>query len=229
MTKLQIIFIIVTCVIIPTNLNCMITNPKFKPSYIQVKNSELEKWRESGEYEEQCDWISRSTVQKNSTDFRCFQYALYKTTGFTGAISFPAYTNSISIEDFFEQTQHPQPNDLVVYTIDDNNREMRHFAVVIDSVTFASKWGPRKPIWRHRPFDVPSAYGNAIWFFTLKEKYKTPEGEKLLIPDIERTLMEKRNKKIEKNIVSVVTIGIPTGILLGFVGLIACYTLRRIK
>jgi hypothetical protein len=100
------------------------------------------------------------------------------------------------IERFFEQTKDPQPNGLVIYTTNKYIRDCIHFAVIIDGPiidggtfnggVFESKFGDDEEIWRHRLFDIWHNYGNAAWFFDLKEKYKTPAGKKELFKNMEQ-------------------------------------------
>ncbi len=168
---------------------CMISNPSFKP-YTQVKNPEIQKSRDEKKYYEQN--IKIGEISNNNDGFRCFQYALQEVTGFKGNVSFPGQGASIFIGDFFEQIPNPQPNDLVIYTPDGNNYKIQHFAVAIDNVTFRSKFGNLPSIWRHKLFDVLETYGNAAWFYTLKQKYKIPENRPLLLSDIEKSIARER-------------------------------------
>ena len=82
-------------------------------------------------------------------------------------------------ENFFDQVAQPQNGDFVVYTDDDENLAINHYGVVIDNQTIESKWGNSKKILRHPLFAVPSNYGNAAFFFTLKKEYTNPFGKLL--------------------------------------------------
>lgn len=184
---------------ITSNSNCMITNAKFKP-YIQSQNPALNKWREEvehntnhttgeinqiGDYFHHCHKIGEISKEKTN-EFVCYQYAIQETTGFTKFMTHKQDQKYLFAYDYFEQTPHPQPNDLVIYGLCDTFPCVTHFAVATDAITFRSKWEMEPDIWEHRLFDIPRRHGKAAYFFTLKPKYKTPEGKELLIRDIEQ-------------------------------------------
>src|SRR5690606_35717593 len=86
---------------------------------------------------------------------------------------------------------NPKQNDLVVYTNSIEDRTINHFAVVVDPFTFESKWGNFEPIYQHRLFDVPEAYGKAAFFLTLKEECATEIGKHRCCNDIKYATMER--------------------------------------
>jgi hypothetical protein len=194
------IFILVFSGTIVTISNCMLTKTRFKP-YIQAHNTALDEWRNSVIYmptEKIVSSNSRVSIDPEKKyygiQFRCFQYVIREIIpGFMEHIDFPEENSaSITIENFFEQTKQPQPNDLVIYTPSKENLTVQHFAIFINAITFESKWGRRDNIMRHGPFDVPAIYGKAAWCYTLKEKYKKiPEGKIRLRQDVEATIRTK--------------------------------------
>jgi hypothetical protein len=123
---------------------------------------------------------------------RCFQYAIERITGFNGYIEFPNKNNlCINLEKYFQQTPYPKKNDLIIYTTDEKNLEIRHFAVAIDQIWFESKSGNFNQISRHFPFDLARAYGDVAWSFELREKYQREEGQKCLLQDIQLDLLNQ--------------------------------------
>jgi hypothetical protein len=116
--------------------------------------------------------------QEDNENYRCFQHAVAKTTGFKDFLDFNKGNNFIT--QFFEQTNIPEKNDLVVYTTSEKDRSIQHFGIVIDDIIIESKWGNHSLILQHRLFDVPYQYGVAAAFFTLKKEYKTVKGKQLL-------------------------------------------------
>jgi hypothetical protein len=124
--------------------------------------------------------IMRS-VKKNERPFKCTEYAMRQVTGSTAPISiYINKTSNLDIEKFFDQTKNPRPKDLVIYTTSKDDREIKHFAVVIHPTIFESKFGAFTKIIQHRLFAIPPLYGNAASFWTLKKEFTTLEGNKLL-------------------------------------------------
>src|SRR3990172_7658588 len=147
-------------------------------------------------YNEKCINESQKMQSISEDDAcSCFQYVLQKTIGLEDEVNFPGRLLSIVFEDYFEQTDKPCANDIVVYTYDENETIMMyHFGIVIDNNTIESLWGSE--IRRHQLFNVPTYFGNAAWFYTLKKEYKGPEGKKKAIASIKKCL--NLQKKILK-------------------------------
>lgn len=125
-------------------------------------------------------------IQEDRYNFSCLHYALQKILGFEfeEEINFPGRLFSIFVEDYFEQTKNPQPNDLVIYTYDKNELMMTHFAVVINNEIVESKWGYSPEIRQHKLLDLPTTFGNTAWFYTLKKEYRGPKGKEKAVADI---------------------------------------------
>jgi hypothetical protein len=121
------------------------------------------------------------SIKKNERNFQCTEYAMRQVTGCNALISiYTDKTSNLDLEKFFDQTENPRPKDLVIYTISKDNREITHFAVVIQPTIFESKFGAVANIIQHKLFAVPLVYGNAASFWTLKKEFTTVEGSKLL-------------------------------------------------
>ena len=139
----------------------------------------------------------------------CYDYALKQTTGYFDP-RIKCYGRNVlpDPEKFFEQTLHPQKNDLVIYTTSESIRATPHFAIFINKNTFESKWGTHTEIMQHKPFDVPDYYGNAISFWTLKEEWKKPENKQALIQAMESDV----DNRIGRNLfIFPITLGICLG------------------
>lgn len=184
---------------------CMLPPIKYKPAYIQAHNTELKKWRQSlnsvssnKEYENLLDANKNITyLEKMPDDIsnyrRCFQYAIEKITGFNGVIDLPNKNRlSINLEKYFQQTPYPKKNDLIIYTTDEKNLKIHHFAVAINQIWFESKSGNFNQISRHLPFDLVGHYGDVVWSFELKQKYQGEEGQKILLQDMQLDLYNER-------------------------------------
>jgi hypothetical protein len=147
---------------------------------------------EEDAYNEKClnECTVVATIPEEINNFSCLHYALQKILDVTleEEINFPGRLFSIFVEDYFEQTDNPQPNDLVIYTYDKNEPQITHFAVVIDNNTIESKWGYSPEIRCHSLLNVPTSFGNAAWFYTLKKKYKDPKGKAKAIAKIHECL-----------------------------------------
>lgn len=204
-------------------INCMLSELKYKPC-IQPLDDEIMDKRNLITL-----WLSNPTLMKttnitrtinfvkNATEqeqkWLCFGYAMHKATG--SSTSLHIYTDktlTIDIEKFFTQTKHPQKNDLVIYTTNKDNREIKHFATVINNKIFESKWGSCPIIIQHRLFDIPNVYGNAASFWTLKEKFTTLERKTILLETIKNDADHSSNvyyyKTIMCSILTLSTIGL---------------------
>ena len=184
---------------------CILPPIKYRPAYIQADNTELKKWREllssassDTEYENLLNAnkniICLEKMPDDISEYRrCFQYAIEKITGFNGFIDFPNKNRlCINLEKYFQQTPYPKENDLLIYTTDEKNLEIHHFAVAIDQIWFESKSGAFNQISRHLPFDLLEDYGDVVWSFEPREKYQGEEGQKILLQDMQLDLYNKR-------------------------------------
>ena len=133
--------------------------------------------------------IARMADEDESRN-RCDYFALKKAIGITDNTDFAVDNSRFNrrvegVEKYYQQTNKPKPNDIVLYVQSPQNPEATHFAVV-ESVekkrswglpkkkhlVLQSKWGAEKEIMQHRLFDVPSQYGSAAVIFTPKDEYK---------------------------------------------------------
>ena len=181
------------------NIFPMLPLTPYGPAYTQAHNTELKKWRtlfNEAKTTEQLTILIHSNknivhlkgVPADLTQ-KCFQYAMRTITGFDGFISFPGERGfTIKLEKYFQQSLYPKKNDLIIYTPNEKNRAMHHFAIAIDKTWFQSKWGNHAHIYKHLPFDVPEYYGDAAWSFELITKYQEDEGKKLLLEDIQNDM-----------------------------------------
>lgn len=182
---------------------CVLPSIKYRPAYIQANNSELNKWRTSlneiqsnEQYRTLLD--SNKNIQcleivpKELSEYRrCFQYAIETITGFNGFIELPEKNNlSINLEKYFQQTPYPKKNNLIIYTTDEKNREVHHFAVAIDQIWFQSKSGNLAQTSKHLPFDQLGCYGDAAWSFELKPEYQGDDGGIRLLRDMQLDLYD---------------------------------------
>lgn len=188
---------------------CMLSEFKYTP-WMQCFNDELSKRREEiNELSDRAEEIKKIGIivreaTEQEQEWKCLNYALYKTTGNIIPLEFKticdekmcviAHMTSIDIEKLFDQIQGPEKDALVLYT--DDVCRIQHFAVVIDNVTFESKWGGLN-IMQHKPFDVPDHYGNMISFWKLKKEFITTEGKALLFENIKKDT-EDFGKKFER-------------------------------
>jgi len=188
-------FIFLFLVIHSTTTHCMISEFKYEP-YTQILDQKIiqernyiTKWAEANtttHVPKDIQIIGRAPQQTE----RCFDYALYRITGnYTSATIYTDKTSDISIEKYFHQIETPQPNDLLIYTISKDNREIKHFAIAIDETTFESRFGNCPYIIHHNKiFAVPTCYGNAASFWTLKKEFKTEQGRKKLIQELKNDI-----------------------------------------
>ena len=190
MTRSQL-FIFLFFIITFHTTNCMISKFEYEPCVEFSSNETINKrmrileWVTSqatidlGDIRRDIKIIR--SVKKNECDLKCTGYAMRKVTGSTAPISiYMDKTSNIYLEKFFDQTENPRPKDLVIYTISKDNREITHFAVVIQPTIFESKFGAVANIIQHKLFAVPLIYGTAASFWTLKKEFTTVEGNKLL-------------------------------------------------
>jgi len=189
---------------------CVLPPTKYGPAYIQANNIELKKWRTSlneVQSNEQYRTLLDSNkniqclkvVPKKLSEYRrCFQYAIETITELNGFIDFPGKNRlCINLEKYFEQSPYPKNNDLIIYTTDEKNHEIHHFAIAIDQIWFQSKSGSYRPISQHLPFDLMECYGNAVWSFELKQKYQGDKGKTLLLQDMQLDLHREMNNMIK--------------------------------
>lgn len=106
----------------------------------------------------------------------CYQYAMGK---LFNTYSMPACVPHFEkneqatlalFKNYFELTQDPQDNDLVLYYNQDpetNDIIPVHYGVFIDN-RVESKWGACGKVWLHPPFYVTPEYGNYIRFLRMK-------------------------------------------------------------
>lgn len=177
---------------------CMINQFKYEP-YTQPYNDEITQKRELitewvgspintnfGITTKDVAIIRQITSQEQPCT--CFGYAIAQATGSTVPLTLYENignrTSTIDIEKFFEQTEHPQQNGLVIYTTDKDNRKINHVAFIINQKTFESKWGFFTNIIQHSLFSIPTFYGNTASFWTLKKEFRSPEGKEILLKNI---------------------------------------------
>ncbi|HLJ31626.1 MAG TPA: ankyrin repeat domain-containing protein [Candidatus Babeliales bacterium] len=104
------------------------------------------------------------------------------------------WNDNLNLQQYFEETIHPHIDDLAVYYADNNNPEALHFGIIsnFDPIThqplIISKWGVRPEIFEHELFAVPLIFGNSVRFFRLKSDYKTPEGKKIMLQKIIKSI-----------------------------------------
>lgn len=207
--------IIALCIVI-THCNGMLTpsHLSFKP-YIQVLNPEIQKHRHNELYANQNTQIGE--VLRDNDYFRCFQYAIQEITGFTKeAIFYGSKNIDVPLNRFFKQIAHPKPGCLVVYT--DNDLNVQHFAIAVDSMNFRSKFGEDKEIFLHQLFACPSIYQNNAYFFTLLVHYENNTEQ--LHHDLEKSAQEVKNtvKKIVRlNHIQSLTAAMLLGISIGLI------------
>ncbi len=180
-------------------IHCMISEFKYEPCVELSNNKTINKRMRI------LEWIgSQATIdlgeigrdikiirsiKKNEFHLKCTDYAMRKVTGSTSSIAiYIDKTSNIYLEKFFDQTENPRPQDLVIYTTSKDDREIKHFAVVIHPRIFESKFGSFANIIQHKLFAIPPSYGNAASFWTLKKEFTTLEGKKLLQTSIEEDI-----------------------------------------
>lgn len=205
-------FILLLSIISLNSTYCMLSKLKYTP-WVQCHNDEVSKRREEihalfekGEATKITDItiIRQPTEREREQDWRCFNYAIHKITGSVTPLQLHIISNegilikhltSIDIEKFFDQIQGPEEGALVLYT--DNANRIFHFAVVLDHVTFESKWGGGAIV-QHKPFDVPVGYWNMLSFWQLKKEFTTAEGKELLLETIKNDA-EDYDKKFQQS------------------------------
>jgi len=143
--------------------------------------------------------IRKARAEERGLEYKCFQYAIAQTTGFKENVDFylgKKDLTSISIENYFQQTNYPQKGDLVIYTTSETDLTMLHFGIFIDNVTVESKWGNFLEIFHHPLFDIASNYGAAAGFFTLKHEYKADQQK--LHADMRQEINLKQERKLDQ-------------------------------
>jgi hypothetical protein len=165
--------------------HCMLSNFKYNPltiicnDEITEKRDTIAEWIMHPRRSYNNNFIANVQIIKKATDqeaeWTCFGYAIYKATGSTVPLNMWKNKNykktTIDIEKFFEQTESPQKNGIVIYSIYHHYREIKHFAYIITSTIFESKCGKSRNIIHHALFDLPNTYGNIASFWTLREEY----------------------------------------------------------
>jgi hypothetical protein len=118
--------------------------------------------------------IARQPTEDERTR-RCCYFAFKAATG--SHIPVNHYCSHETIDNYFYQTNNPQPLDLVPYTKNATSHAIRHFAVVKSvsdgHIVLQSKFGTIDAIINHEPSAVPKSYGDAFGFFTLKHPYRS--------------------------------------------------------
>jgi hypothetical protein len=119
------------------------------------------------------DKIASRPATKEENECDCHGFVLYTLTGYYPASFINDEKSPSNIEKYFYQVETPKEGDLVVYTINENNRRLTHTGIyreMYDKVQ--SKWGKDVYIFLHDLFIVPDIYGNASGYFRLMNKYK---------------------------------------------------------
>ncbi len=168
--------------------SCMLSEFKHKPitqqpdSLAAHHRDYISKWIKFAERGE-LNPIKDVTIVRDATEEeqqgRCFNYAIAQITGNTTPLKLYKKKNgrqksTINVEKYFKQTVKPKNNDLALYTDNEDSYIINHFTriVDIDNTIFESQFGRLKKITQHQPFAVPLSYGNAISYWTLKNKYQ---------------------------------------------------------
>lgn len=201
------IFTHVLFIISCNNVYSMIKEFKYKPiiqpSECKIVREVITDWTR-GEVSNNTIKHIITIVRKATPDEqegRCIQYAINAITKNTAQIKlYTDATLNIDITNFFEQTDRPKKNDLVIYTKSKNNHHIKHFAIVIGHTNYESKWGNRTEIIQHDLFAIPSLYGKVASFWTLKKEFTSLEGRKLLPKQIKENISDHQKKTLEKQI-----------------------------
>jgi len=104
------------------------------------------------------------------------------------------WLNNLNIIQYFDQIDHPEKNDLVVYYANAITDEPLHFGIITgfnpenNEPLVASKWGIRPEVFEHELFAVPLIYGNTIKFFRIKNEYMQPGAKATLIKKIQQSI-----------------------------------------
>jgi hypothetical protein len=177
----------------------MLSEWKFPP-HVQPNDPDLITMRQMGREAIEAKYYI--TTKRYATPeeqlWKCFDYAIASTTGFRERLEFLSGRNditSISIEKYFDQTDKPKKNDLIVYTASEHNLTIKHFGVFIDENKVESKWGMGREIIHHDLFKIiPLQYGDAAGIFTLKEEFRSPAGRIKLVESIKKDKEDKLSK-----------------------------------
>ena len=147
------------------------------------------------------------TEQNNQRLGKCIYYTITQILGITGEpvqlkiIEDEDWLNNITLINYFDQTENPQPADLAVYSLNTVNKNPLHFGIVtgfnaIDNTPIiTSKWGTMPHIFEHELFAIPLIYGNAVQFFTLKNKYQQDGKKTILIKELQTAIEKSENNK----------------------------------
>ncbi len=186
--SIKLFIITFLCITHFTANHCMLSKFTYKPitqqpdTFTTQHRDHVEKWVKFAE-KGTLNPIKGISIVRDATkkeqEERCFNHAISQITGNTIPLTLYKKNNdkkksTINIEKYFKQTVDLQKNDLVLYTDNENSYAINHCAVVIDTDEniFESKLGQSRKIVHHQPFAVPNCYGNAISYWTLKDKYQ---------------------------------------------------------
>jgi hypothetical protein len=70
----------------------------------------------------------------------------------------PEFLHFLLEMGIFEEIKNPKKGNLAFYS---DNGKIKHAGVYVDEDTIESKWGQGN-LWRHKPFEVPSSYGDHV-------------------------------------------------------------------
>ena len=199
-----------------TTTHCMISEFKYEP-YTQTLDQEIAQER---------NYITKWAEASIKTDIpkdikiigkaprrtrKCFDYALYKITGnYTSATIYTDKTSNIPIEKYFQQVETPKPNDILIYTMSKEDREITHFAIVLNN-GFESKLGTTPYIIQHDTmFTIPTCYGTAASCWRLKKEFRSCEGKQKLIQEIKNDIrmFDGQEDPVSCKSITIVTLGI---------------------
>lgn len=147
--------------------------------------------------------------QNNERFGKCIYYTITQILEITGKpallriIEDEDWLNNITLINYFNPTAQPQLGDLAVYCSDVTNKQPLHFGIVTgfkpldNTPIITSKWGTMPYIFEHELFAIPLLYGNAVQFFTLKNKYRQGGKKTILIKELQSAIEKSEtNKKI---------------------------------
>ena len=141
---------------------------------------------------------------------RCAYHAISTILGITdepGLLELIAphhWTEDITLMQYFNQTNNPKIDDLVIYYHNAISKKELHlgwvtgFNLIDKSPIITSKWGARSEIIEHELFAVPLSYGDNTRFFTLKEPYQQEGRKTVLINELQNAI--KKSKPIQQEV-----------------------------
>lgn len=132
----------------------------------------------------------QSRIAPGKQNYRCQHFALDKILQVPSHLQFSTNDHGIPsklVYRYFQATNYPKENDLVLYSKRDNfgHSSITHFAVFKNENQYESKLGSFPEIVVHAPKDCPAMYGNENWFWTLKDTYKSENNRNILFQDME--------------------------------------------